>query len=394
MIVNERQYGILKESLRKRIIISESQLEVIREYENGEVLRNDFETRVRKYMKQLQENPCKPEYDSFFTDNGIPEEKLMDKMIDLGIISKKDGITEPEDASGNKHSVHTRKFIFSSKDFDNKMDRLYRSFFSNGKRIDEDDCGGACAGDGISGGATNAEFVGGQYTVPFGGIQRRKVGTKRSGSTESNIDMTPAFERKKGKIAVNTVNEAKSIKSGKLAAILKQHGGIWKDSWQKSGHRRNFVATDLQNMDDSSILCVMAPEEIKDLQKGHDVDHWRWADNYGLDKWARENGFKLEKGDRVETLRLADGMYLIYVERNAEFENSGKEGGYKDYARKVGDRRKNQRYVGNGEFEHTTDKGKAAMNLRKNPYFANKSKGTSLSDSSARRREIDKIKNL
>lgn len=195
--------------MARNIIISESQLDVIREYENGKVLRYEFESKVRKYMEELKDNPCKPRYDSFFTSHGIPEDVLQDKMVDLGIIKRSDNIKEPMDANGRKHGVHTRKFIFSSKGFDDKMDSLYGHFFKNGERV-LSECDGAMGGDvaGASeGGATNAEGVGGQYTVPFGGVQRRKIGV--SGSTEanvdklSNIDMRPTADRKKGGIAVN-----------------------------------------------------------------------------------------------------------------------------------------------------------------------------------------------
>jgi hypothetical protein len=57
-----------------------------------------------------------------------------------------------------------------------------------------------------AGGATNAcgagEMGSGQYTVPFGNIQRRKIGTKTTDDItkqESNVDMTPALNRKDGK---------------------------------------------------------------------------------------------------------------------------------------------------------------------------------------------------
>jgi hypothetical protein len=204
IIITQEQYNRLNESKRKTIIIDESQLGVLREYENNKVLRYEFETKVRKYMEELKDNPCKPLYDSFFKKHDIPEDVLQNKMLDLGIIKKSDKINEPMDADGKKHSVHSRKFIFSSSGFDDKIDKLYGHFFKNGERVlSECDCGGAIGGDCSAGGATNAEGVGGQYTVPFGGVQRRKIGV--SGSTESNVDMSPALDRPKGKIAVNRV---------------------------------------------------------------------------------------------------------------------------------------------------------------------------------------------
>lgn len=214
IIVNPKQYRQILESQKKNIIINESQLECIREYENNQVLHHDFETMVRQYMDELKNHPCSPKFCNFFVENNIPENLLQKKMTDLGLIKRVDKITEPEDVDGKKHSVHTRKFIFSGKDFDKKIDQLYNTFFRNGERIlTETDCGGAMgggaigSGEALSDGATNTQGVGGQYTVPFGGIQRRELSA--SGSTTasmdkvSNIDMKPTAERKKGGIIVN-----------------------------------------------------------------------------------------------------------------------------------------------------------------------------------------------
>lgn len=215
IIITQEQYNRLSESQVKTIIINESQLDIIREYENNKVLRYDFETKVRKYMEELKNNPCKPKYDSFFTKHDIPENVLQNKMLDLGIIKRSDKISEPLDANEKKHAIHTRKYIFSSKQFDENIDKLYNNFFDNGERIlKETDCCGAMGdgggiGDTSSCGATNAEGVSGQYTVPFGNIQRRTIGV--SGSTtasmdkQSNIDMKPTADRKKGGIAINTI---------------------------------------------------------------------------------------------------------------------------------------------------------------------------------------------
>ena len=215
IILKPTQYKRILESQKKTVIINESQLACIREYENNQVLHYDFETKVRQYMDELKNHPCKPQYSEFFKDHGIPENLLRQKMTDLGLIKRVDKITEPEDENGVKHSTHSRKYIFSGKDFDKKMDQLYNTFFKKGERmLKETDCGGAMGGDsgfsvdgGSGGGATNARDVGGQFDVPFGEIQRRKLST--SGSTTasmdkvSNIDMKPTTERKKGGIIVN-----------------------------------------------------------------------------------------------------------------------------------------------------------------------------------------------
>ena len=117
-------YIIIDEKEMTNTIISESQVHVLREFENNEVLHGEFETKVRNYMNELQKNPTKPKFDDFFKKNNISEVELQNKMLDLGLISKTDNITEPEDAEGKKHSVHTRKYRFFNKNFNDNIDKL------------------------------------------------------------------------------------------------------------------------------------------------------------------------------------------------------------------------------------------------------------------------------
>lgn len=68
-------------------------------------------------------------------------------------------------------------------------------------------------------------------------------------------------------------------------------------------------------------------------------------------------------------------MYLIYIEKNAEFEHSGREGGYKDYYNKREERRRSRNYDGAKEYFPMTDRGKAdehddiKKDLAKNGYY-------------------------
>jgi len=180
--------------------------------------------------------------------------------------------------------------------------------------------------------------------------------SKRIYITESQLDRIVESEK---------IEEAKSIKSGKLQQILTQHGGFKKDPYMRNRHFKNYAATDFHNMQDGDVLGVITRDQLNNIQRGHTVDHWRWADNYGLDKWAKENGVQMERGDRVEYEELQDGMFLVYVERNAEFEHSGREGGFKDFYEK-----KQQRRMNNVDgYQPMTDKAKAARDLRHNPYY-------------------------
>ena len=217
----------------------------INELDNRETMYYQFESEVRKFMNDLHDNPTGKNYPEFFKERNIPEKELVGKMIDLGIIKRKENIDEPIGGDGRKRSMHTIQYTFSNKGFNDKMHRLYDTFFKDNERIienkrmekkkiirltegdvhniirevvgqilkEEGEAGGFAGAS--AGGATNAAGVGnlgsGQYDVPFGGgVQRRKIyGPKKSKKTgditkqDSNIDMQPALDRTPGKMMMN-----------------------------------------------------------------------------------------------------------------------------------------------------------------------------------------------
>jgi hypothetical protein len=118
------------------IYINESQLRLIKEFEDKkEVLYYQFESHVRDYLKELRKDAIHPKYDEFFVKNSIGENDLLNKMLDLGLISKKENIIEPENADGKKHSVHTKQYIFSNRNFNDNMHKLYDYFIKNSQLI-------------------------------------------------------------------------------------------------------------------------------------------------------------------------------------------------------------------------------------------------------------------
>ena len=225
-----------------KVYIKESQLNIIKEFENNKILHEDFESKVREYLLELWTNPCKPKYDEFFSRNDIPERELLNKMVDLGLIKKVDNITEPEDADGKKHSVHTRKYIFSGSNFDpktfskkninkdsfsgkefaDKIDKLYDSFFQNGERkLNECDCGGCAMAGGMTepvGATTNSSVLGDDgwnhidatrdgKTGLTKSVMRRGIydGNKKKSKKKNNKEgfYDAALSRPTGKIAIN-----------------------------------------------------------------------------------------------------------------------------------------------------------------------------------------------
>lgn len=194
--------------MKRTIIINESQLHLIREFESNEVMHDDFKDAVLVYLKELHKNPTHPQLNNFFKENNISEVELQNKMMNLGLISKKEKIHEPKDASGKKRSMHSISYQFYNKNYDKNIDKLYDSFFKNGKRksLNEEGeaggfAGGALGGCGLNVGTSDSS---GGITYPFGSVQRRgkyNSQRKKTGDVtkqDSNVDMTPALDRTPG----------------------------------------------------------------------------------------------------------------------------------------------------------------------------------------------------
>lgn len=161
------------------------------------------------------------------------------------------------------------------------------------------------------------------------------------------------------KVFKGIISEAQGLSSMKIYNAIKQHGGIAKDDIY---HR----TVDLHNLtDDDFIGIIPSFRDLKAIQDGHTVDHWRWADNYGLDKWATKNGVALDRGDRVEAIELNDGSYMAVIVRNEEL-ISGRDDGWRNFHDKRTQREKNQRDDGSKAYIW---KNKRAYDILHNPYF-------------------------
>lgn len=195
--------------MKKTIIINESQLHLIQEYENKEILPGDFDVAVRGYLEELRKNPTNPKYNDFFKENNIAEKDLQNKLMKLGVIERvKEGFKEPEDANGKKHSVHFKKFKFFGKDFENNLDKLYDAYFTKDYKrksnINEDEMGGGANGCCNLAVGTSDPTMGTIKGGVFGNtkktsmIRKPKYNSSRKGKTEPNIDMDPAMETHPG----------------------------------------------------------------------------------------------------------------------------------------------------------------------------------------------------
>ena len=112
----------------KTIYITENQLMRLSESKD-EVTFFKFFTEVKNFIKKLLDDPINAKLNQFFKDNNISKSKLINKMLDRGVITKKEDIKEPNDADGKMKSMHYIQYKVPKKNFEQKIHRLYSYFF-------------------------------------------------------------------------------------------------------------------------------------------------------------------------------------------------------------------------------------------------------------------------
>lgn len=118
-----------------KVIIKEDKLLLIKEAEEKkEVTFYRFFTDVKNFLKKLLDDPIGAKPGDMFKENGISRNDLLNKMLERGIIKKKENIDEPNDADGNMKSMHYLSYSIPKKDFEHKIKRLYDYFFSDKKK--------------------------------------------------------------------------------------------------------------------------------------------------------------------------------------------------------------------------------------------------------------------
>lgn len=114
--------------MSKRIYLNSAQLKVLKEDEER-VTFYKFYTEIKKFLKELLDNPLKPNISDFFISNGITKPKLLNKLLDRNVVTKKETINEPLDGESNKKSMHFIQYKIPKKNFDKKIHRLYTYYF-------------------------------------------------------------------------------------------------------------------------------------------------------------------------------------------------------------------------------------------------------------------------
>ena len=189
----------------KKIFITEEQFQLLKEL-NEEVTFFEFYTNIKTFLKDLLNKPTEAEPNSILL-NKISKDGLLKKMDKMGIIVKKERVDEvPVSGSDKKVGKCFVQYQVPKHNFEAKVKSLYKDLFvesiktpqvfKDNKQIindmlsmdndnaykerggydenlvSEDGMGGATScGSVMQGGGSN--YNDGQYTVPFGDVQRK-----------------------------------------------------------------------------------------------------------------------------------------------------------------------------------------------------------------------------
>ena len=155
----------------RRIYISEEQLSILADAQDKEVTYYEFLLSAKKFLKELLINPGKAQIDGLLSSNGMNKDEFIQKMKDLGLIKSSEKIDEVQiEGTDKKVAKHFIQYKVPRSRFKEKMKELYKECFPSTENINED--GATSCGSVMQGGGTNPDA--GQFTVPFGGVQRRK----------------------------------------------------------------------------------------------------------------------------------------------------------------------------------------------------------------------------
>lgn len=166
------------------------------------------------------------------------------------------------------------------------------------------------------------------------------------------------------------LNEGKpGIQSQKLYDILQKYGGI-KRSYEGSRNPDNR-GLDVHNLRDEDVVTVMPAAMLRQItsDKRYEVDHGRWAENFGLDAWAKSQGIRLQSGDRMAYLMLGDGQNAVIVINRNESQVEWRKGeGWDAYYQKRKERSRDKMSDGKKDYIHKYKRPWAHSRHFKNPW--------------------------
>ena len=114
--------------MSRTIIIDEGKISLLKESE-GEVTFFKFFCELKRYIADLLSDPIHAKQSPFFAEHGIDAKTLRNKMIERGIIKRKEDINEPVDEDGNMESVYTVSYKVPKLNFKRNIRRMYQELF-------------------------------------------------------------------------------------------------------------------------------------------------------------------------------------------------------------------------------------------------------------------------
>jgi hypothetical protein len=119
----------------KRIILSEEQLNVIKE-NSEEITFYEFSTNMRDFIKGLLKNPLSCKLPEFFKEKGYTKKKMVTYLEKIGMIEKK---SEKINMKVPEEPLYQIQYQVPRSNFDIKMRRIFVKLFECKDSLDNDD---------------------------------------------------------------------------------------------------------------------------------------------------------------------------------------------------------------------------------------------------------------
>lgn len=117
-------------NIKMKIYIPQNKLQIIKESVNEEVTFFEFCRDVKKFIKELLQNPFSANVSGVIKKRGISNKELKSILLNRDIIKKKERIDEPyDDKLGKKKSMFHVTYTVPKSDFENKLKNLYNYYF-------------------------------------------------------------------------------------------------------------------------------------------------------------------------------------------------------------------------------------------------------------------------
>lgn len=152
--------------MKRKIYVKKDVLKEAVDYLNNEMTFFGFLSHVKFFLKQLLKNPLYADVDEYLKQHGIERKDLLNQLIQREVVVKETKIID-----NNGKDAFSVSYKIPKRNFERKIKRLYMTLFEQDDIISEDGATSCCSA--MQGGGLNPDA--GQYTKPFGKLQKRKI---------------------------------------------------------------------------------------------------------------------------------------------------------------------------------------------------------------------------